>query len=159
MDRDCIIKECCKEYELPFGLVKAIIQVESSNNQYAIRYEPRFRWITNLNGYSSGLQTKETEKQAQKTSWGLMQIMGGTARDLGFNGVFLSELLDVRTNVNWGCLYLAGLRERFSNLEDSIAIFDDNMIAAYNAGSPRRNDDGTFVNQAYVNKILRTWGV
>jgi len=156
-DRGDIIRKCSKKYSLPINLIKAIIEVESSGNKYAIRYEPNFRWTKNIDKYSGSYQSKATEKNAQKTSWGLMQIMGGTARELGYDETFLSGLLDERTNIELGCKYLAGLRKRFSDMENSISLFDDNMVAAYNAGSPRRKENGEFVNQEYVDRIIKNW--
>ena len=154
---DNIIEKYCNHYSLPPPLIKSIIQVESSGNTYAVRYEPHFRWLYNVEDYTSGLQTESTEKEMQKTSWGLMQIMGATAREIGFDGAYLSELINPETNIKYGCKYLAGLRDRFEHLENSVAIFDDNMVAAYNAGSPRRKENGDFVNQEYVDRILQNW--
>lgn len=98
-------------------LIQAIIEQESGGNPWAFRYEPAFfrRYLQDLNeGQLSGfvprgIPTLATEKQARATSWGLMQIMGETARSIGFSGRYLTELLDPATNLEWGCLYLAQL--------------------------------------------------
>ena len=96
-------------------------------------------------------------------SWGPMQIMGATARWLGFKGTFLSELIEPEVGIEYGCKYLANLKRRFSgnsknncNQVDDIAIFCDKKISAYNAGSPRKKADGTYVNQKYVDKVLNS---
>ena len=161
---DKIIKKYCGKYALPPPLVRSIIKVESSGNQYAIRHEKNFKWLYKPENFASGILTLNTEKNSQKISWGLMQLMGATARELGFEGVYLSELLKPEINIKYGCKYLSGLRKRFSenpesecNFVDDISIFDDNMIAAYNAGSPRRKENGDYVNQEYVDKILQNW--
>jgi len=149
------VEAISSKYDIDPKLVKAIIEVESSNEVYAVRHEPYFRWLYNVEDYT-GLQTTATEETMQKTSWGLMQIMGATARELGFEGRFLVELINPETNIEYGCKYLAGLRDRFQHLDSQIAIFDDNKVAAYNAGSPRR-ENGEFVNQDYVDKIIQAW--
>ena len=100
-------------------LVQAVIQVESGGNPWANRYEARYRWLAKWNSGDpwprnrSVLQfpspsgvSRSTEYQNQKTSWGLMQIMGGVAREVGFRKPFLTELLNPATNVQFGCIFL-----------------------------------------------------
>lgn len=112
-----IIKQAAERHLIDPLLVQAVVEQESGGNQWAFRYEPAFfrRYIQDLHeGQLSGfvprnIPTLVTEKQARATSWGLMQIMGETARSIGFSGRYLTELLDAATNVEWGCLYLAQL--------------------------------------------------
>lgn len=54
-----------------------------------------------------------TEMQLRATSFGLTQIMGQTARELGFDGTYLSELFepDVNTRVGFRKLKLSLLRK------------------------------------------------
>ena len=91
-----------------------------------------------------------TERQDQMTSWGLMQVMGAVARELGHTGP-LSDLLDPPTGLFYGCLHLRRFRAKYD-------IWPD-VIAAYNAGSPRRvaGQIGPYVNQSYVDKVLAAW--
>ncbi|MFW6028703.1 MAG: lytic transglycosylase domain-containing protein [Halanaerobiales bacterium] len=152
-----IIRKNSSKYNLPSQLVYSIIKVESDYQEYSIRYEKQFKWLYKPDRFVKGPITLNTEENAQKTSWGLMQLMGATARELGFDKLFLPELLKPEINIKYGCKYLAGLRERYKDLTNSIALFDDNMVAAYNAGSPRKKDNGEFVNQEYVDKILKNW--
>jgi hypothetical protein len=93
--------------------------------------------------------TLNTEILMQKTSWGLMQIMGATARSVGFDG-WLPELTDAKTNVRTGTAYLALMMGRHYKRHGLPGV-----IAAYNAGSPRTRPDGKFVNQSYVDKVLK----
>ena len=80
------------------GLVQAVCQHESSWNPWSVRYEPVF-----YQTYVSHMKLPETEKQTRATSWGLMQIMGQVAREKGFDGKYLTELLDPLTGVTYGC--------------------------------------------------------
>jgi soluble lytic murein transglycosylase-like protein len=107
-----------------------------------VRYEPTYRWLV-----GDKLNMSLTERHTQMCSWGLMQVMGGTARELGLTG-YLSQLCDPETGVQYGCRYLRRLFERYQ-------IWDD-AIAAYNAGSPRRVGP-TYVNQGYVDKVNGYW--
>jgi soluble lytic murein transglycosylase-like protein len=53
-----------------------------------------------------------TEEMAKAVSFGLMQIMGETAREFGFKGRFLTELCDPETGLEYGC---RKLRRCFDN--------------------------------------------
>ena len=148
MDNDeliTLIKSAAARRSLPWELVYAICQVESSLNPSAIRHEPRYRWLVGDNETMS-----PTERQDQMTSWGLMQVMGAVARELGHTGP-LSDLLDPPTGLFYGCLHLRRFRAKYD-------IWPD-VIAAYNAGSPRRvaGQIGPYVNQSYVDKVLAAW--
>ena len=140
-----LIKSAASRRSLPWELVYAICQVESSLNPSAIRHEPRYRWLVGDNETMS-----PTERQDQMTSWGLMQVMGAVARELGHTGP-LSDLLDPPTGLFYGCLHLRRFRAKYD-------IWPD-VIAAYNAGSPRRvaGQIGPYVNQSYVDKVLAAW--
>ena len=140
-----LIKSAASRRSLPWELVYAICQVESSLNPSAIRHEPHYRWLVGDNETMS-----PTERQDQMTSWGLMQVMGAVARELGHTGP-LSDLLDPPTGLFYGCLHLRRFRAKYD-------IWPD-VIAAYNAGSPRRvaGQIGPYVNQSYVDKVLAAW--
>ena len=140
-----IIKAAASRRSLPWELVYAICQVESSLNPSAIRHEPHYRWLVGDNETMS-----PTERHEQMTSWGLMQVMGAVARELGHTGP-LSDLLDPPTGLFYGCLHLRRFRAKYD-------IWPD-VIAAYNAGSPRRvaGQIGPYVNQSYVDKVLAAW--
>lgn len=130
-----------------FDLVKNIIRVESSGNPYAIRYEENYKYVVSpstfakMNGISA-----ETEMHCQKMSWGLMQIMGGTARSMGYKGT-IAKLLDPKTNLEWGVRYL-------QKLGHVHGWGTPEHVASYNAGAPRRDERGKLVNNAYVVKVL-----
>ena len=132
-------------------LVAAIVQTESAGNPWATRFEPDF-----LNSYVDaaprrfGAVSVQTERMCRAISFGPMQIMGQVARERGFTGVFLTELCDSETGLEYGCRHLAALRDRY------LALWGlDGVIAAYNAGSPRRDSWGNFVNQSYVDTVKR----
>lgn len=160
MTIDEIISNAALRYGIPSQLFHAIIQVESSGLVYATRYEPGYRWLWDVRedrpyeGDPENLPSKSrfctqaTELIGQRTSWGLVQIMGATARELGFQGPFLAGLLDPKTNTNYGAMYLNQLYRRFADEGGWEAV-----AAAYNAGSPRRNDDGRWINQQYIDRL------
>lgn len=104
-------------HDLPSGLIQALFMVESSGNSLAMRFEQIFydRYIKGkpLSFVPPGC-SKDTEAIGRATSWGLLQIMGETARSVGFRGWF-GELLTPEVGLEWGCRYLARLRDRFLN--------------------------------------------
>lgn len=91
------------------ALVCAICHHESGNwKPWAARYEPHFygKYVVQIQGIS------DTEKTLRATSFGLMQIMGQVAREFGFQGDYLTELLDPTTNLEFGCRKLAKCMDR-----------------------------------------------
>lgn len=163
-----LIKDASKAAELPLALVQAIVKVESSGDTFAFNPEPHYRYLWNVaeNKPFRALTPEERASErppadfprpagvprdaewwGQQASWGLMQVMGGTARWLGFGGKWLPALCDPRIGLEWGCKYLRRLVERHGSLADA--------VAAYNAGDAIRGEDGKYINQEYVDKVTR----
>lgn len=146
-----MIKNLAIEYDLDPEVICAVCQIESSWDQYSIKYEPGYRWVLTPEKFAKTLHIDEiTEHELQKFSLGLMQVMGGVAREHGFTGSLL-QLADVKTGLTYGCKHLAKMTKRYKKL--------DEVIAAYNAGSPRRETDGTFENQKHVDKFFKVFGL
>ena len=93
-----------------------------------------------------------TEWWGQRMSWGPMQVMGAVARELGFRRPF-GALCDAYIGLQWGCQHLLSLKTRFLS-----GYGWEGVVAAYNAGSPRRGDDGKWVNQDYVDTVRKHGG-
>ena len=129
---------------LDFWTLVAQIEKESSGNPLAIRLEQDFRWF-----YPRGTDAyalPENEMEFQRTSWGLLQVMGATARELGYAVPATpwpsSPLkLDPAAALDLGCRYLAGELKRYGSLRDA--------LSAYNAGHATPDNFG-----AYVEPIL-----
>lgn len=154
-------------------LVSAVVQVESTGNPYAWNPEPHYRWFWNVrtNQPFRTLTRAEIEAEtppvdfpclagdrdqewwAQQASWGLMQVMGAVARELGFNRKYLTQLTDPEDSLEYGCRKLLQLKGRYFEAHGWAGV-----IAAYNAGSPRANTAGRFENQSYVDKVLKACG-
>jgi hypothetical protein len=145
-----VFLDACKKHGADPLIISGIITVESTWNPWAYRLEPTFHWTLRVKEFASAEHfTEASERALQKSSFGLMQLMGGTARTLGFNG-YLPELFDPEKNLNWGLKLWSRLRLRYPSVEDA--------IAAYNAGSAKKDVGGTYVNQEYVTKVLRAAG-
>lgn len=146
-----LAQRTAKQFKLPYGLVCAICEVESDWNPVAMRFEPMFftRYISGKD-IAKPIQpcNRVTEEIALATSWGLMQIMGATARQVGFDKAYLSELTIPEVGLTYGCRYLLNVKSKY----DSYGL--GGIISAYNAGKPIMDKNGLWVNQSYVSKVL-----
>lgn len=139
------LKTIADRFSLDYRLADAIISVESSWYPLAVRFEPSLRASTLPEKFAKiNRTTVATEKNLQCSSFGLVQILGGTARFLQYTGP-LPGLFDPDTNLYWGCKYLSYLHTQYT--------YEDDIIASYNAGSPRKNSKGEYINQEYVDKV------
>lgn len=140
------ITKVSKAYNVDKDLIAAIIKKESYGDPCATRYEDHYKWLYNPEHFAKSLQiSKSTEEIHQKTSWGLMQVMGAVAREMGHEG-HIVNLCIPEIGLTYGTKYLKKLIKKYENIEDA--------IAAYNAGTPRRNETGKYTNQHYVDAVL-----
>lgn len=135
------IQRIASAYDLPWALVEAIVMTESSGHADAYRYEPHYQYLV-------GSDLSVTEQVGQQISWGLMQVMGAVAREVGFRGWF-PALCVPETGLLYGCKHIKRFYDRYKNWQDA--------ISSYNQGSPRKNADGRYLNQSYVDTVLRYW--
>lgn len=167
------ITAAASRHGLPPDLVTAIVAVESAGNPWAWNPEPRYRyyWDVRTNTFFRAPSPQELASErppadfralggdpdqewwAQAASWGLMQVMGAVAREYGFEAPYLTKLLDPLPNLEYGCRHLARLRNRYLRQHGW-----DGVIAAYNAGSPRKSEAGLWGNQPYVDKVRKLFG-
>src|SRR5262249_45063110 len=134
-----LIKKYAEQNNLEKEIVAGLIWQESRGETYAYRYEPDFfrrylegRKRTELNGFVPALlPTLESEKSARATSWGLMQIMGETARELGFNEQYLTRLLCPDVNISLGCDFLWQLLKRFETSDRALLAWNGGGDPAY----------------------------
>lgn len=85
-----------------------------------------------------------TDEPNGHQSYGLLQVEDSTAAQLGYPDP--SALLDPATGIDAGVHYLARQLARYPGDVDA-------AIAAYNAGSARYTNAGTFVNQSYIDRV------
>lgn len=125
-------------------LACAIAEAESGFDELACRFEPNWKHAFKIAEFGKQAKISEdTERILQMCSFGMMQVMGTVARELGLKGSIL-ELSKPEIGVKFGCLKIKDLVMKYNGLED--------QIAAYNAGAPRKVD-GHYTNASYVNKV------
>ncbi|WP_428562314.1 MAG: transglycosylase SLT domain-containing protein [Solidesulfovibrio sp. DCME] len=147
---DILIQEAARNARLPIDIVRPVVIQESTGNPFATRFEPAFyeRYLKGKpvtfvpNGCS-----RETERIGRAMSWGLMQIMGETARFKGFRGWF-GELLLPETGLFWGCRYLAGLRDKYFAQGGWPGV-----LRAYNGGPGNWDNPGNHYPDAVLSHI------
>jgi len=143
-----IIEIKAAKWELYPDLVEAHVMTESSGKPNATRYEPAFynRYITPLRLAS------DAEAQGRATSWGLLQIMGQVAREMGYQGSW-KDLLDPMVNLEYGCKKLSKCYHKYHpDLDAGIASYNCGaVVVVYKEGKPQ------FRNQEYVIRVHHFW--
>jgi soluble lytic murein transglycosylase-like protein len=102
-----LIREAAEEYDLDPNLIFATIMIESGGNTYAVRQEPRIH----------------------DASYGLGQLLYGTARGIGYRGT-PEGLFDPKTNIYLIAKYH---KRNFDHYKD---LNPEELTVAYNTGSP-----------------------
>lgn len=110
------------KYNLPTDLLMAQVQVESSGDPYALRYEPKF--------FQHSILNNPNAKAGQygpfaACSLGLMQLLVETAYEIGYVGEPWG-LFDPAVNLDFGGKQMAALMKRTDDYRTA--------LAAYNAG-------------------------
>jgi soluble lytic murein transglycosylase-like protein len=139
-----VVSKYAKKYHVDTNLLIALMGVESGGRAWVSRFEPHIKKYYSPNKFAQyNNQTLSTEKIQQASSFGYMQILGRTARLLGFQEP-LGNLFNPDVNIEYACKLIKDIRLRYRHEED--------IIAAYNAGAARI-DNGRYVNQEYVDKV------
>ena len=146
-----IIERLSATYRVDPIVVRAIIAVEYAGNPQAVRFEPNFKYITETLEYAKATGVSvATEVTLQKMSWGLMQVMGATARGLGYQGPLISLAVSASLGLEFGIKYL---KSRYQRYAPASTGWSEPVIAAYNAGSPTKDGQGKWTNSGYVARV------
>lgn len=147
------VKAAAEKYKLNWELVASIIWQESKGNARARRYENVFYKIylesaskQRLGGHWPAELSYWTEKRDRAYSWGLMQVMGQTARERGFEGD-MTEMLEPAVGIEIGCRVFA----RFFH-QNSVEILpylerEKRALLRYNGGG----------NKNYPDEVIAIW--
>ncbi len=127
----------------PNALMFGWVQQESSWNTYAIREEPAF-----YRRYIEKKHAGRREAWSLAMSWGLLQVMGSTAREMGFEGRYLSQLCaEPALGMYFGAKYLVHQKGRGDGTWSQ-------ALAAYNGGMGGNRVTGKLRRQEYVDDVV-----
>lgn len=141
-----LISQICAKQVLDAALLEAFCWTESNMDPFAVRYESNWKYLFQVDENARELKiSQDTEKHLQMFSYGLGQVMGSVARELGFKGSLL-KMADPVIGLEFSAKKLKSLTKKYTKMND--------VIASYNAGSTRFNVEGAYINQDYVNKVL-----
>ena len=144
-----IINRYCQQYKVPKSLVMAIIQVMSKWNRYKITIKrlAQLAIKKKIKEAKRTLPITQIELLSRAINWGLMQINGQEARDMGFDGKYLTELCEPAVNIELGCKKINNLFQKYKNHLD--------VIASYIQGHNKRKPNGEYYDQKKVNEVIR----
>ena len=144
-----IINEVATKMRVEPELIAALVSIESNGNSQATRYERRYRYTLKTKEFARrNVISKDTEIIQQKTSWGLMQVMGGVAREHGYFGP-LVKLTNPKLGLRFGIMHFTKFIDKYDDIPSA--------ISAYNQGGAYKKRNGKFKNQAYVDRILERY--
>src|SRR6267154_1467813 len=140
-----LIIKAAETFRLDVNLIRAIIQVESNWNTWAVRYEPSYKYLYFPRELANQLRITEiTMETLQKMSFGLMQVLGAVAMELGLTQN-PAMLTDPAIGIFYGCKKLRQLFDKYADESD--------VISAYNQGSARKTEGGLYQNTVYVDRV------
>jgi soluble lytic murein transglycosylase-like protein len=122
-----LIIEASKKTGIAPSLLASVIHQESRGEIYAVRFEPLFfdKYVKGKTkktsiGHIPSMCSWATEQNLRAHSFGLFQMMGQVARERGFKGEFLTELLDPATNIKLGSEFLQTLLLKYEDTEKAL---------------------------------------
>lgn len=130
----------------------ALVELESSWKVGAMKYERGYIWLYNVREMADALGcSKDTAEVIQKSSWGLVQLMGANFYQAGFCG-WPVDMCDPEVNLKYGCEHI----RRLIKTQDLGFHEPIDLYAAYNAGSVRKVE-GRYVNQSAVTAFKKIY--
>jgi|ERR1700683_3239602 len=121
--RIALVAPWAVKYGLDPLLTCAVCEQESQWQPFAVRFEPGF-----YTKYVSPQKlTDVTEAYCRAMSFGLMQIMGQTAREFGYQDKYLTQLCQSELGLEFGCKKLRACFDKHNNDNET-------ALLAYNGG-------------------------
>lgn len=131
-------------------LVAAVILQESSGEpdgppRLEQAFFRRYVWPNraNLIGFVPTTIPLHLELIARASSWGLMQVMGQVAREIGFKNEALSDLAHPVVNITYGCLHLKRKILRGGTIEAGLQLWNGGGNKHYAGEVLARVEDGS----------------
>ena len=132
-------------YGVEPGLLLAMVWQESSGDEAALRYEVGWRYFWNPKAddslYSKGWTVEQnrahawnvlgsTEFHSQSFSWGLLQVMGSVARELGLKG-YLAKICEPQVGLKMGLLHMQKkMKQAKGDVRKALEFYNGSVIYA-----------------------------
>jgi soluble lytic murein transglycosylase-like protein len=138
-----LVRLNAEKFKLDPKLVACIILQESAADEDAYRFEDDFyerllkkKQRKDLVGYVPLFPpTLISEKRARSASYGVMQVMGETARWMGFRERWLTKLARSEFNIEVGCRYLRYLFDKAEKMEADAKAQLDWVLTKWNGSA------------------------
>lgn len=136
--------------DLDPALVAGVVLAESGGLTHAYRYEPGF-WKRYKLAEQPAYRDQNPRRWA--ASYGLLQILGTTARELGHAGS-PEALFEPSCGLRWGCAYLRACLEWAQKFEAPDRDTLISALAAYNGGRSSAQKPPSPRNAPYALRVL-----
>lgn len=149
------VKKYASIYKVPAALVLAVIAKESTNSCWPPRVEHHLKRAKWYNGALTGITWI---RDYHYCSFGLMQIMYGTARHNGY--IFQPfGLCNPDRGIKYGTKFLAKCIKRYKgNMWDGVAAYNQGNNRYYDVNKNGIKDEGEqYRNQAYVDRVFELY--
>ncbi len=145
------IKLYAAKFDVPVALIRAICKVESDNNIFAVRIEHHLK---KAKWYQQTLFKIDQVEDYHYCSFGLMQVMYGNARHMGFLWKPFA-LCNPKYGLKYGIKHLGRQIKRYKgNLHDAISAYNQGNNRYYDVNKNGIKDKNEkYRNQDYVNKV------
>lgn len=162
-----LVRVAALRFQLDPRLVEAQVIVESGGDPTAWNPEPAYRYFWNVrtqqpfralregesaderapDDFPSLAGDRDQEWWAQQASWGILQVMGAVARELGCRVPYLTALCYPEVGLEYGCRKL--------QIELDFAGDVRTALAAYNGGRFGNRAGRPLRNTSYADAVLQ----
>ncbi len=135
----------CRQYDVDFILIEAIVNHETGHGKWIARNDWK---VLHKQAWAWKLVKKYNLDFNDWKTWaslGDMQILYLTALELGYRGDPETLMNNFSTNYKYGVRYFSDLRNSYDSTSHA--------VASYNAGRPRFDSKGRYLNYSYVSNI------
>ena len=136
------------KYYIDPALFAALVIQESGGNPDAYRHEPAYqaKYVTGQARWNRARAMGWTDEELA-TSWGLTQVLGATAWNMGWHYP-PEKILDPASNLALGAKYLRKKLDQYGNVLEALLAYNggDGAVYAYRKGECH--------NCAYANSVL-----
>ena len=161
------------KYGIPSQITQALALIESGMRNDIVNYEPLYQWLWDCDemkpfrnltddetlsnfapmGFTAPIAfptNPDAEYIQQKMTWGPFQQYGACIREAGYQGPFITLANCPETATHFMLIQLSKLRDKYFDKHGWAGV-----MAAYDAGRPRKTEDGQYVNRDFLIALVK----